>query len=92
MYASGLKEGILKGVEEEPIFLAHIKRDELSSPVVPRATPNGDDCGCGSPGWEGVVRAVPSGGSFPETEDSVYLRLREYRNGWVKLEYFENTV
>jgi hypothetical protein len=77
LYASGLKEGILKGVDEGPIFLAHIKRDEVSSPVVPRATAYGDGCGCGNPGWGEVVRSGPSGGDFPETEDSVYLQLLE---------------
>ena len=79
MYASRLKEGILKGVEEGPIVLAHIKRDEgsASSPIVPRATTNGDGCGCGSLGWREVARAVPSGGGFPKTKDLVYLRLLE---------------
>ena len=67
LYASELKEGILKGVEEGPIFLAHIKRNEVSSSVVPRATPNGDGCGCDSPGWGEVVRAGSYGRGFPDT-------------------------
>jgi len=32
---------------------AHVKRDEVSYTVVPRATANGDVCMCGGPGWHG---------------------------------------
>ena len=92
LHASGLKQGILKGVEDGSIFLAHVKRDESTSPFVPRDTISGDGCMCGSLGWGEVVRAGPFGGGFPETKDLVYLRLLEKRNGWVQLEYFENAV
>ena len=77
LHASGLKEGILKGVEDGHILLTHVKRDEVSSPIVPRATSSGDGCGCGSPKWGEVVRAGPPGGGFPKTKDLVYLRLLE---------------
>jgi len=57
--------------EDGPIFLARVKCDEVTSPVVPRAITNRDDCGCGIPGWGEVMRVGPSGGVFPETEDMV---------------------
>ena len=50
LQASGLKYGILEGVEDGAIFLAHVKRDEVISPVVPRATTSRDGCRCGIPG------------------------------------------
>ena len=71
MQASGLNKGIYEGVEDGPIFLAHVKRDEVTSPVVPRATTKGNGCRCGIPGWVEVLRAFPFGGGFPETEDLV---------------------
>jgi hypothetical protein len=71
LQASGLKKGILEGVEDGPIFLAHVKCDEVTSPVVPRTTTNRDGCGCGIPEWGEVLRAGPSCGSFSETEDLV---------------------
>ena len=71
LHASWFKLGILKGVEDGPIFRAHIKRDEVSSPVVPWATANGDGGVCGVPGWGEVVRAGPPCGGFSKTEHLV---------------------
>ena len=46
----------------------------------------------GGPGLGEVASAGPSDGCFPYTEDLVYLRLLEERNGGVKLEYFKYTL
>jgi hypothetical protein len=74
----GSSRASFKGVEDRQILRAHIKRDEVSSPVVPWATSNGDGyCMCGNPEWGKVVRAGPCDGGLPETEYLVYLRLLE---------------
>jgi len=77
LHARGFKEVILEGVEDEPILRAHIKRDEMSNPVVSWATTNKDGCMYGDPEWGEVVRAGPLGEGFPKTEDVVYLRMME---------------
>ncbi len=88
----GSSIGHPQGVEDGPILRAQIKRDEVPSPVMPRATTDGSGCMCGDPRWGEVVRAGPPGGGFPKTEDLVYLRLLELRNGGVDLEYFKKNV
>ncbi len=67
LHASGFKKGILQGVYNRQVVRAQIKCDEVSRPVVPRATASGNSLMCGIPGWGEVVRVGPLGGGFPKT-------------------------
>ena len=55
----------LEGVDDGPVFLARVKRYEVSHPVVPRVTTRGNGRMCEIPGWGEVLRASPSSGCFP---------------------------
>ena len=43
------------------------------------------------PEWGKMARASPLGECFPYTENLVYLRLLEKRDGGVELKYSKNT-
>ena len=77
LHARRFKYVNLKRFEDRPILRAHIKRDEVLSPAVSRATTNRDGCMCGNPRWGEVVSAGPVGEGLPKTKDLVYLRLLE---------------
>ena len=49
LHTGGCKYSILKGVEDGPIFRAHIERDEVPSPVVLWATTCEEDGDSGIP-------------------------------------------
>ena len=65
LHAGGFRKVLLEGVDDGPVVLAHIKRDEVSYPVVTWATTEWDVCMCGNPGWGEVASASPPGGCFP---------------------------
>ncbi len=65
IHAGRLRKVLLKGVDNGTVSLAHIKRDEVSLTVVPRAAPRGNGGMCGFPGWGEVSSAVPPNGCFP---------------------------
>ncbi len=50
LHAGRFEKVLLKGVEDGPVVLAHIERDEVSLTVVPRAATRGDGLMCGFPG------------------------------------------
>ena len=71
LHAGGFRKVLLEGVDDGPVVLAHIKRDEVSRTVVPRATTRGNGRMCGVPrSWE-VSSVGPPNGCFPKTEDLV---------------------
>ena len=86
LHAGRFRMVLLKGVDDGLISLAHIKRDEVSCTVVPRATSRGNGCMCGFPGWGEVASAVLPSGCFSFTEDLMYLRLLKQQDGRVELE------
>jgi hypothetical protein len=65
LHAGRFKKVLHEGVEDGLIFMAHIKRDEVSLTVVPRVTTRGNGRMCGFPGWGKVASAVPPSGCFP---------------------------
>ena len=65
LHMGRFREVLLEGVDDGPVFLADIKRDEVSRPVVPRATSRGNGRMCGIPGWVEVSRTGPPSGCFP---------------------------
>ena len=77
LHARRFGEVIFKEIEDGPELRAQIKRDDVSWPVVPWASADRDGCVCGAPGWGEVASAGLRGGCFPNTENSVYLRLLE---------------
>ncbi len=62
LHAGRFKKVLLKGVEDGPVVLAHIERDEVSLTVVPRAATRKDGLVCGFPGWWEVSSAGPPSG------------------------------
>ncbi len=58
LHAGRFRKVLLKGVDDGPLSLAHIKRDEVSLTVVQRATARGNGRMCGLPGWGEVSSAV----------------------------------
>ena len=56
LHGGRFRKVLLDGVDDEPVSLAHIKRDELSRTVVPRATTHGNGRMCGIPEWGEVSR------------------------------------
>jgi hypothetical protein len=64
LHAGRFRMVLLKGVDDVPLSLAHIKRDEVSLTVVPRAKARGNGRMCGFPGWGKVSSAVSPSGCF----------------------------
>ena len=65
LHAGRFKKVLLKGIDDGPVSMAHIKRDEVSLAVVPRATTSENGRMCWFPGWGKVSSAVPPSGYFP---------------------------
>ena len=65
LHAGRFMKVLLEGVDDGPVSLAHIKRDEVSRSIMPRATSRGNGRMCGIPGWGEVSRMGPSSGCFP---------------------------
>ena len=65
LHAGRFKKVFLKGVDDGPLSLAHIKRNEVSPTVVPRATLRGNRRMCRVPRWGKVASAVTPSGCFP---------------------------
>ena len=85
-HAERFRKVLHKGFDDGLVFVTHIKRDEVSLAVVPRATARGNGRMCGFPGWGKVASAVSPSGCFPWTEDLVYLLLLEQKDARVELE------
>ena len=64
LHAGRFRKVFLERVDDGPIFMAHIKRDEVPRTVVPRATTRGNGRMCEIPGWGEVSSAVPPSGCF----------------------------
>ena len=65
LHAAGFRKVLLERVDDGPVSLAHIKRDEVSRTVVPRATSRGNCRMRGILGWREVSRSCPPSGCFP---------------------------
>ncbi len=65
LHAGRFGKVLPEGVDVGPLSLAHMKRDEVSRTVVPRATARGNGRMFGIPGWGEVSRTGPPSGSFP---------------------------
>ena len=65
LHAGGFRKVLLEGVDDGPVFLAHVTRDEVSRPIVSRATSLGNGRTCRIHGLGEVPRAGPSSGCFP---------------------------
>jgi len=86
LHVGRFREVLLEEVDDGTVFLAHVKRDEVSRPVVPRATARDNGRMCGIPGLGEVSRASPSSGCFPYADDLVYLWLLQQRDCRVEWE------